>query len=158
LDQVLARAPVFIYGFLGIGHLHEDCAGQIKVTDMKLFLDFARRLTVPCYEEARYFWADAHQDSMLDGRHEYSAYDPDFLQEIIMRYGPFGGNARGIASNVIVPISTEIELYSERLLTIVRKYELGAAFQINPDFGAEVHAPTRARNLCESGRRHDAGF
>jgi hypothetical protein len=102
-----------------------------------------------------YFWADAHQDGMLDGRHDYSAYDCDFFQEIIMRYGPFGGKARGIASNVLCRYRSEIELYSERQLTIVRIYELGAAFQINPDFGASLRqlGQETYANLGDGGRR-----
>ena len=90
---------------------------------MKSFLDFARRLTVPYYEEARQFWTDASQEGMLEGRHEYSTYDPTLLQEIIERFGPYGGSERGHVARRIIPVSAEVVLYSERLIAISKDHD-----------------------------------
>ena len=147
LNEVLSRAPVFIYSFIGVGHLHEIETHRTKIKDLKAFLDFARRLTVPYYEEARQFWNDAYQDGMLDGRHEYSTYDPVFLQEISEKFGPYGGSERGDMGSRIIPVSAEVVLYSERLLSILAQHDWNETFK-TPEplkaalrkLGAEIHA------------------
>jgi hypothetical protein len=90
---------------------------------MRAFLDVARRLTIPHYEEARQFWADAEHDGMFEGRHEYSTYAPDFLISIIERYGPYGGGP----GPKVVPVSGEVLVFAERLISLFANHDSARA-------------------------------
>jgi predicted nuclease of predicted toxin-antitoxin system len=125
LVDVLSRAPVFLYAFLGVGHLHDDCAVKASVSDMREFLDFARRLTVPHYEEARYFWKDAAAEGRFEGLHEYSTYDAVVLKDVIAQYGPFSGRVQRVRSQP-PNFSADVLRYSERLTRIVKGVTVGS--------------------------------
>lgn len=120
LSSVTTSAPAFLYAFLGTGHLHEEAAGQNQITNMIEFLDFARRLTIPYYDEARQFWSDALADGMLDGRHEISAYEPSFLREIILRFGPFDRQSEGDNQPALKPLSPVAQQLADRLFKALK--------------------------------------
>jgi hypothetical protein len=61
---------VMLLSFLDIGpYLEADYQGP-RVKDMREFVEFTRRLTVPYYEEARLYWNQAEQDGLFDGADE----------------------------------------------------------------------------------------
>src|SRR6476660_5290389 len=78
---------VMLLSFLDIGpYLEADYQGP-RVKDMREFVEFTRRLTVPYYEEARLYWNQAEQDGLFDGANEISLYLPRTLEQIVRDYG-----------------------------------------------------------------------
>ena len=57
------------------------------ITDVREYIDFMRRLTIPYYEEARKYWADAKNDGYFDGANELWTYLPSNLKTLIETYG-----------------------------------------------------------------------
>jgi len=121
LNHVMEHLPNWLLAFLGAGMLHEPTR-PVQVREMGEFLDFARRLTVPYYEEARKFWGAAVADGTLDGYHNISAHQAETLQRIINDYGPYGGRAQGLSPK-IEPLSLEISVFAEKLQTIIVTFD-----------------------------------
>ena len=59
-----------------------------KVADFREWTEFARRLTIPYYEEARFYLARAVRDGFLKNTYEPEIYYPTTLRKVIERYGP----------------------------------------------------------------------
>jgi hypothetical protein len=57
-----------------------------QVRDMRDWVVLMRRLHVPFYEEARFFFQQAHRDGNMGGWNDFSFYTPKGLQEILRRY------------------------------------------------------------------------
>jgi hypothetical protein len=69
------------------GPCHQKQYQGPTVENLREWADFARRLTIPYYEEARVHWQKAIADGLFEGHNEISIYSPDMLKRIIKRYG-----------------------------------------------------------------------
>ncbi len=88
LEEILGRRKMeFITGFLDPGVNIQDEFNGPGVSNIREYVEFIRRLTLPYYEEARLYFTDAKNNSEFEGRHEMSAYTPEFLMQIIEDYG-----------------------------------------------------------------------
>lgn len=73
--------------FLDLGPYHNRDFTGPWVKDMREFVEFMRRLTIPYYEEARLYWREALADGFFDGANEIWMYLPDTLKKIVDTYG-----------------------------------------------------------------------
>ena len=87
LTHILEYSKQRIFSWLDRGFIH-DPDGKIgcEVIDMKSFVDFAKRLTIPYYEEARIYFEIALQDGYFSDCNEVSLYSESALKAIIERY------------------------------------------------------------------------
>lgn len=89
LDHFIGDTPmVHLLRFLDIGEHHDPDYHGPRVSDMREFVEFFRRLTIPYYEEARTYWSQAESDDMFADANEIWIYLPETQKEIIRRYGP----------------------------------------------------------------------
>ena len=58
----------------------------MEVRDVREFMEFARRLTIPYYEQARLFWEQGINDGIFAGANEIKVYTSKFLRELIEEY------------------------------------------------------------------------
>lgn len=76
--------------FIDLGPYHDPdysvCGGP-QVKNLREWTELFRRLHIPYYEEARLYWDEALEDLFFDGANEILIYKPDFLKELIERYG-----------------------------------------------------------------------
>ena len=73
--------------FVDVGpYLREHYTGPM-VESLREWAEFARRLTIPYYEEARLYMNRAEADGFLEGMNEIMVYLPDTLKAIIEQYG-----------------------------------------------------------------------
>lgn len=56
------------------------------IADMRLFLEFFRRVQIPYYEEARLYWSRAQADGYFAGANEIWTYLPRNLKTLIEEY------------------------------------------------------------------------
>lgn len=56
------------------------------VKDLREWVVVMRRLHVPFYEEARFFFSQAHSDDNMGGSNELLFYSPKGLQKILLEY------------------------------------------------------------------------
>jgi hypothetical protein len=56
------------------------------VKELREWVVLLRRLHVPFYEEARFFFQQAHRDDNLGGSNDFLFYSPKGLQEILREY------------------------------------------------------------------------
>ena len=66
---------------------HDPNYGGPRVEDIREFIEFARRLALPYYEEARLYWPKAEQDGFFDGANEIWIYLPITLEKLVRTYG-----------------------------------------------------------------------
>lgn len=59
---------------------------QEHIADIRLFLEFFRRVQLPYYEEARLYWGKARADGFFDGANEIWTYLPRNLKMLIEEY------------------------------------------------------------------------
>ena len=57
-----------------------------RIADMRLFLEFFRRVQIPYYEEARLYWGRAQADGYFAGANEIWTYLPRNLKTLIEEY------------------------------------------------------------------------
>jgi hypothetical protein len=86
LDSFINHIPQLLV-FLDVGPYHEPEYRGIKVKDMREFLEFVRRLTVPYYEEARLYWEKAICDDFFYDFNPVYIYTSSSLKEVIEKYG-----------------------------------------------------------------------
>jgi hypothetical protein len=67
-------------------HLRPDYKGPM-VDNLRDYVEFMRRLTIPYYEEARQYWSIAKADGFFEGDNELSMYSTDHLKRLIEEYG-----------------------------------------------------------------------
>lgn len=78
-----------IFSFLDEGaHFSPDRPND-KVHDLREFVDFCRRLTIPYYEEARLYFEMAKSDGFFDGENEVSLYSPIKMKEIVEAFSSY---------------------------------------------------------------------
>ena len=88
LDHVIEQTPmVYLLSFLDIGEHHDPDYRGPRVANMREFVEFARRLTIPYYEEARTYWSQAESDEMFVDANEIFIYLPSTLKAIVQNYG-----------------------------------------------------------------------
>lgn len=75
-----------IFSLIDVGPYHNPEFDGPIVKNIREFVEFARRLTIPYFEEARKFWPNALEDGYFSGENEVSIYSPDFLKRLIERY------------------------------------------------------------------------
>lgn len=59
---------------------------QEHIANMRLFLEFFRRVQLPYYEEARLYWEKARVDGYFAGANEIWTYLPSTLKTLIEEY------------------------------------------------------------------------
>jgi hypothetical protein len=90
-DMLGDRGIVRLINFIDVGeYLQPDYRGP-DVNDLREFTEFMRRLTIPHYEEAKMYWADAMSAGDFDGANANLIYSPEFSRRIIDRYKPQRG-------------------------------------------------------------------
>ncbi len=78
---------VRLLSFLDLGEHHDPKRASLnQVHDMREFVEFARRLTLPHYEEARRYWNDAESDGFFDTGNEVWVYTPETLRRLAEKY------------------------------------------------------------------------
>ena len=76
-----------ILKFLDIGPYHEKEYKGPTVKNMREYVEFVRRLTIPHYEEARLYWERALEAGYFQDSNEIWIYGVDNLITMIERYG-----------------------------------------------------------------------
>lgn len=85
LEHLLEMPQQYLLSFLDLGQFHDIDGNSCSIKDFREYADFARRLTVPYYEEARLYFDDA----MSDGYSEcnpYLIFKEDTLKRMIEEY------------------------------------------------------------------------
>jgi len=78
-----------LFHFLDLGFMHDpDDEIGCQVTNMKEFVDFAKRLTIPYYEEARRYFQTVLEDGYFGDQNEIGLFLEETLESIIERYAP----------------------------------------------------------------------
>jgi len=81
------RAMAMLLALLDVGPLHENDYKGPLVRDIREWVELARRLTIPYYEEARTRWSEAREDGYFDAANEVWPYLPQTLEQLIATYG-----------------------------------------------------------------------
>jgi len=76
-----------ILSLIDVGPYHDPDFGGPRVRDVREYIEFVRRLTIPYYEEARQYWGKALDDGYFASANEVWIYLPENLKELIERYG-----------------------------------------------------------------------
>lgn len=76
-----------ILSLIDVGPYHDPGFRGPRVRDVREYIDFVRRLTIPYFEEARRYWHRAVEDGYFSDANEVWIYIPDNLRELIERYG-----------------------------------------------------------------------
>jgi hypothetical protein len=74
--------------FIDPGPIHRPPQAASQAVDVREWAELARRLTVPYYEEARFYLERAVADGFFRDRYHAEAYQPDLLKRVIEQYGP----------------------------------------------------------------------
>ena len=87
LEYFIENVHQYLASFLDLGLMH-DANHRIgcRISNFRQFTDFAKRLTIPYYEEARLYIPTAIQDGFCSDCNELALYTPDYLRRIIERY------------------------------------------------------------------------
>lgn len=75
-----------LLSFIDVGPHKEKVFSGPKVTNLRIWVEFFRRLYIPYYEEARLYWRQAFADGMFIDTSEDSPYTEIFLKNIIEKY------------------------------------------------------------------------
>lgn len=72
--------------FLDIGEHIKGSELRSSVRDLREFVEFVRRISIPFYEEARIYWDEAIEDNAFEGLDEIGPYTQNTLKALIERY------------------------------------------------------------------------
>lgn len=86
-DFLGADGLVEMLSFLDTGEILQPEYRGHHVADLREWVEFARRLFVPYYEEARRFWSRAAEAGHFEGANEVSPYISANLEALIRHYG-----------------------------------------------------------------------
>lgn len=88
LKHYMRLAHQELYALLDIGDaLDPHNTFKTKVKDFREYIDFAKRITIPYYEEARLYLNEALSDGHLDpGTNVIALYKEDTLKNIVENY------------------------------------------------------------------------
>lgn len=81
------RKIILLLKFLDIGTILQPTYNGCDIRDMREYVEFVRRLTIPYYEEARLCFNEAKADSFFADSNEILVYKEETLKEVIERYG-----------------------------------------------------------------------
>ena len=87
LDSFLENPMIELLRLLDVGPHHDPDFTGPRVANVREWTEFARRLSLPYYEQARLYWAIARVDGYFAGANEKYIYDSGFLKGLIGRYG-----------------------------------------------------------------------
>jgi hypothetical protein len=89
LTHFVDRGPTpILLSFIDPGpHVEREYAGP-KVADLREWTEFARRLTIPYYEQARLYLDRAAREGFFNNSYEPEIYYPATLKRVIDRYSP----------------------------------------------------------------------
>ena len=73
--------------FLDIGPYHDPDYKETNLPDIREYVELVRRLTIPHYEEARHYWAEAVEGGFFHGANEGRIYNVKNLKQLIAIYG-----------------------------------------------------------------------
>ena len=80
--------PDGLVRLLGILHRNDGGPPECAVANLNEFVEIARRLHVPHYEEARMYFAEAERDGYIERNNDIFSYSQQTLADIIRKYGP----------------------------------------------------------------------
>jgi hypothetical protein len=75
-----------ILSFLDIGAYHDPNYEGTSVRNMREYVEFVRRITIPYFEEARQYWEEAISDGYFGDANELWIYGSNNLKKLIERY------------------------------------------------------------------------
>ena len=78
---------VHLLTFIDTGPFREEPFYGPHVKDLREWTELVRRLTLPYYEEARFYMKQANTDGFFSESNEIWIYLPDTLKEVIKGYG-----------------------------------------------------------------------
>lgn len=81
------KGIVRLLALLDQGSYHEEEYSGSKIEDMRAFVTFMRRLTIPYFEEARQLLDVARSSEFLQGSSEVHMYLPTTLKSVILEFG-----------------------------------------------------------------------
>ena len=81
-----SNSLIHILGFLDNGVAIQKEFKGVNVENIREYVEFIRRVTLPYYDEARQYWNDAILEGAFGGYNEYIIYTPEILQKIINTY------------------------------------------------------------------------
>ncbi len=76
-----------LLAFLDVGPNHDETFQGPWVSDIREFVEFMRRVTIPYYEEARRLWDKGKGDGFFAGAGAVWTYLPDNLKRLVEEYG-----------------------------------------------------------------------
>lgn len=76
-----------ILSFLDVGPYHCNTFSGTGINDIREYVEFVRRLTIPYYEEARIYWQEALEDGYFEDANEIWIYGTKTLKQLIEKYG-----------------------------------------------------------------------
>lgn len=85
LHHVLERGIVHVLSELDLGDVHDPNGKHPGVTSIREWANLMRRLFVPFYEQARFFFAEEQRDEGIDDN-EVALYESGRLERIIDKY------------------------------------------------------------------------
>ncbi|MBI2873378.1 MAG: hypothetical protein HYY00_09360 [Chloroflexi bacterium] len=85
-EKAMPQLLVFVDG----GPYREKEYGGPRVKDLREWAELVRRLTIPYFEEARFYMKRADISGFFAGASEPWIYMPNTLKEVIRRYGDGG--------------------------------------------------------------------
>jgi hypothetical protein len=77
---------VQITSFLDTGPYHQENYKGPEVSDLREFTELIRRVQIPYYEEARFYWDEAQKDGFFDSMNQVLLYLPETLKKLIDKY------------------------------------------------------------------------
>lgn len=80
------KGVAYLLSFLDVGPYHDPNFSGPWVKDVREFIEFMRRLTLPFYEEARLYWHNALEEGYFGDANEISVYLPETLESLIAKY------------------------------------------------------------------------
>ena len=87
LDDVVGEAATpFVMMFVDPGPISAPTYQGPLARDLREWAEFSRRLTIPYYEEGRFYWEKARSDGWFESAVEIQPFTPSVLREIIQHY------------------------------------------------------------------------
>lgn len=78
-----------IFSFLDEGYILSPEKSKVNVEDRREFINFARRLTVPYFEEARLYFDQAISEGYFDGENEFFLFSKNKLKMIVEEFSQY---------------------------------------------------------------------
>jgi hypothetical protein len=87
LEHFMGKCQISeLLSFLDVGPYHNKDYSGSSIIDLREYVEFFRRLTIPYYEEARFYWNQAINDGFFGDANEIWIYLPENLEHLIKKY------------------------------------------------------------------------